>query len=71
VRKMSGGCLCGKVRYFANADASMVLCATVRTAKSRRERLSRLWWPFPNRGSLLKGRLKRITTEVTAAASRS
>ena len=35
MREMTGGCLCGQVRYSANADRLLSPCVTARTVRSR------------------------------------
>jgi hypothetical protein len=57
MREMTGGCLCGQVRYSANTDPAFVHSsgsAIASTVRSRRERLSRSSSEFRNRRCLFK-----------------
>ena len=64
--EMNGGCLCGQVRYSANTEPAFVGVCHCKTARSRRERLSRFSSVSPKRRCQFKGSLKRFTTQGTA-----
>jgi hypothetical protein len=58
VREMSGGCLCGKVRYSANADPAMVAVCHCKNCQKQAGTAFSLVVAIPKSAMSIQGQLK-------------